>query len=176
MKKILTGISVILLLLITAWVINVWSADSPQIITIERTIEIEAPQEDVFNYFSDLSNDPVWRAEVDVMEIIHSPEFGSWSIEYSSFGDKNTITTTYVTEQTDNKIVYTTPDSEPYFLESRRIVEDLGNGISKVIYILEYDNNMTQEISPVRIPKFLTKLWYWNTMATYLKVLKEELE
>lgn len=110
------------------------------------------------------------------MEIIYSPEYGSWSIEYSSFGDKNTITTTYITEQSDTKIVYTTPDTEPYFLESRRTVEDLWNGFSKIIYVLEYDNNMTQEISPVRVPKFLTKLWYWNTMASYLEVLKEELE
>ncbi len=145
-------------------------------VSITKTIDIPVSKDKLFNYISDLNNDVVWRAEVDSMVQITSPKYGKGFTEYSSFGKKRTITPTYVTENKNHKIVYTTPDTAKYYLQSIREVTTLENGESKFTYTLIFDNKMTRETAPFVIPKFLTKMFYGSTMKKYLKVLAKEFD
>lgn len=165
------------LLLIGIGSFTVKNVNAQQIITIERTIEIKVGHESVLDYVSDLLKDPVWRAEVDSMILIQSNKYGNGAIEYSSFGKKNkTVTPTFQTSKTGESITFETPDTAKYWLASIRTVERIDDHKTLLTYTLKFDNYMTKEISPFKIPKWITKMFYGNRMKKYLKVLKEELE
>ncbi len=156
--------------------LNIGYAHAQQIITITRSIEIDLPKEEILEYVSDLNKDHIWRDEVDSMLLITSEVYGNGAIEHSSFGKNKTITPTFVTQKTDHSITFETPDTVKYYLASIREVESLDNGKSTFTYHLRFDNTMTKEISPFKIPKFITKMFYGKRMKKYLKVLKSEIE
>ena len=80
----------------------------------------------------------------------------------------------YIYDRNDSLLVANQPSYDVMVIP--REVEPLDNGKSKFTYHLRFDNKMTKEISPFKIPKFITKMFYGKRMKKYLKVLKSELE
>lgn len=151
-------------------------SQAQQIISITRNIDIPVDEEVLLSYISNLSNDLVWRAEVDSMVMVSSSKYGEGAIEYSSFGKNKTITPTFISKQTEKSIEFTTPNTAKYYLASIREVNTVEKGQARFKYTLVFDNNMTKEISPFRVPKFITRMMYGSRMNKYLKTLSNHLQ
>ena len=148
------------------------------LVSMSHTITIDKPVEVVFDYVSDLTNDPKWRSEVDRMDV-QGPvdEEGVLTIEYSTLfaGLMKTVTPT-LTKSLEHPVraVWETTEDHPTWLESVRELRDLGDGRTEMTYNLSFDIPQKGFRGSV-IAKILNML-YKPRLPKYMRKLKELLE
>ena len=109
-------------------------------IRFAAAIDIDAPQGVVFDFVSDPSNDPRWRAEVECMEVRGPIEVGTVAVEYSTLfaGLMRPVTpTVIVTLERPALCVFESPAHAPVRLVSRRELRPLGECRTGFVYRLE---------------------------------------
>lgn len=112
----------------------------PSAIRFESVIDIDAPRDLTFDFVSDLSNDPLWRSEVDRMEVRGAIEVGTVAVEYSTLfmGLMKTVTPTVIaTLERPHLCVFETPANAEPRLVSRRQLRSRGENRTEFVYRLE---------------------------------------
>jgi len=141
-------------------------------VTMEHRISFDAQQSNVYAYITDLSKDPLWRTEVNRMDVRGPIQEGTIAVEYSTLfgGLMKTVTPTLIKTLRPNSLaVFTTPEDHPAWLESYRELNDLGNGRTEMIYRLSFDviqsgvigaayAKLLKTLYEPRIPKYLNNL------------------
>lgn len=150
----------------------------PTLVSMNHKITINRPVEVVFDYISDLTNDPKWRSEVDRMDVQGPVDAeGVLTIEYSTLfgGLLKTVTPTLTkTLERPVRVIWETPEDHPTWLESIRELRDLGDGRTEMSYHLSFDVPQTGLKGNV-IAKILNML-YEPRLPKYMRKLKELLE
>lgn len=144
---------------------------------MNHRITINAPRAVVFEFVTDVSKDPLWRTEVDRMDVQGPIEEGTLAVEYSTLfgGLMKTVTPTLIQSlKPDRLAVFVTPDSHPTWLESHRELNDLGNGRTEMVYRLSFDVPQDGFFGAI-YAKFLKTL-YEPRMPKYLQTLKRLVE
>lgn len=149
-----------------------------KIVSMEESIEINATPEKIFDYISNGNNDPLWRTEVDRMDVQGETKIGTIMVEYSSFYKfLHTVTPTEIKVlERPHRFVLETPIEHPSWLQSIRSVEKLPNGKCKFTYQLSFGLDAMKQISPITPPAGLVTMWYRPRIKKYLKNLKKILE
>ena len=146
-------------------------------VEMQDTIVIEKSAEEVFAFVSDGNNDPLWRSEVDEMDVQGDIAAGTLLMEYSSFFKfMHTVTPTYFTEfEAPKRIVMETPDDHVW-LRSIRQVEPMGPNRSKFIYDLGFDLDLMRQMLPITLPVKLVARSYSRRIRRYLNTAKQLIE
>ena len=148
-----------------------------QLVRVEYSIIIKSDKAYLFDFVADVLNDHKWREQVDSMVIVDSEIYGKGATEYLRVNKKKqNITTTYITEQTDSSITFTTPDTDEYYFQARRTVLQMDDEQCLFTTLFEFDNNITKKVAPFRIPKWMTKLATKSTLKKEMKALKKLIE
>lgn len=150
----------------------------PTRVAMTYKITIDKPREVVFDYIANLSNDPVWRSEVDRMDVQGPVEdLGTVAVECSTLfgGLKKTVTPTE-TKVFDRpvRVRFETVGDHPSWLESTRELRDLGPGRTEMTYRLSLDapgDGLLGKASAA-----LIKALYQPRLPGYLRTLKTRLE
>ncbi len=150
----------------------------PTRVAMTKKITIDKPREVVFDYIADLSNDPVWRTEVDRMEVRGPVEaLGAVAVEYSTlFGGLMKTVTPTETKVFDRpfRVRYETVDDHPSWLESYRELRELGPEQTEMTYRLSFD--VAPDGLRGRAYAALLKALYQPRLPGYLHALKTRLE
>lgn len=149
----------------------------PTRMSIVNKIEIDAPQDKVFDYISSVGNDPKWRSEVDRMDVQGPIEVGTLVIEYSTlFGPfVKTVTPTFITELNHpSEVSFETGEGVEPWLLSYRSVEAVSSERSVLTYRLESDLPLSGV--PGKILRALMLRLYGPRLPKYLITLKDILE
>lgn len=149
-----------------------------KLITISKSIEIQAPIEDVFDHVKNTLNDDTWREEVNSMEADGPFMIGTTFTEDAHIGlERNFITKTTLIELIDNeRAFYQTPLNAKYFLSSLRKVQALSSDKTKFTYSVEFDHEMSKETLRIKLPEQVLEFSYGLIMSKYLKNLKHYFE
>ncbi len=150
----------------------------PTTVVMTHKITIDKPREVVFDYVSDLTNDPKWRTEVDVMDVQGPVDaVGTIAVEYSTLflGLKKTVTTTVTKEfERPSHVRFETLEDDPTWLESYRETRDLGDDRTEMIYRLSFDVAADGLLG--KVSAFVLKALYEPRLPKYLRLLKTQLE
>jgi hypothetical protein len=143
-----------------------------------QSIEIAAPPEKIFDYISDLRNDPKWRPEVTKMEMLGEKEVGVAVLEYITiYRFFHFLTPTYIKVlHRPFTFVAETPDTHPTWVQCIRSTQIVANGKTKFTVRLSFTLDNIKQISPIIPPGFVVKAWYTLRIKNYLKNLKQILE
>jgi len=147
-------------------------------ICLLHAIEINTSPEKIFDYISDLNNDPKWRPEVAKMEVHGEKTLGTQVTEYITVYRYFKFTTPTILKVLDRptKFIAETPDSHPTWVECIRTIETLENGKSKFTVQLSFSLDNMLQILPFIPPAIFIQMWYARRMKRYLKNLKGILE
>ncbi len=147
-------------------------------ITLLQSIEIRASAEKVFDYISNLSNDPLWRPEVTKMDVQGELRSGTVIIEYITIYKFFHIVTPTVVKVLDrpNKFVVETPPGHPTWVECIRTVSNTAPGDSIFTVQLSFSLNNLKQIFPIIPPALFVNMWYKPRMRGYMNNLKKILE
>ncbi len=144
---------------------------------LERQIVIDAAQSDVFCFAGNPLNDSVWRSEVNGMFADGPWQVGTRYYEDASLGRKPHYLTTTELRVLDfpRAMVVETP-KDALLLRIERSFEELEDGRTRFTYRLIVDTRMPFEATGIRVPAFVSKLYYGRTVSQYQKKLKSFLE
>ena len=147
-------------------------------VTVNRSVNINKPIKNVFDYIADGRNDPNWRDEVNEMILEGEVAVGGFQLERSKLGKhKNYETPTDITVlDYPHKIVLETPKDYRLWLRSTRICESIDESTTRFSYELSFDKTMIKETAGISLPNFLVKFLYTLTVKKYLRQLKAILE
>jgi hypothetical protein len=147
-------------------------------ISLTETISINAAPEAVFDYVSDVSNDPRWRPEVEKMELKGERKLGAVIIEHITIYRFFRIVTPTEIRVLDRPHTFTveTPPSHPTWVQCVRTVAPAGGNASLFSVKLSFTLDNIRQISPFTPPAGLVRLWYQPRMRRYMKNIKAILE
>ena len=150
----------------------------PRSLTLIQTIEIQAPAEKIFDFISDVKNDPHWRPEVEKMDEQGENKPGTIVIEYIRVYKFFRIITPTVIKILDrpNTFIVETPDTHPSWVKCIRSTETLTNGNTKFNVQLSFTLNNLKQVFPIVPPSFIVEMWYRPRMKKYMRNLKRLLE
>lgn len=145
---------------------------------MRESIEIDASPEKIFDYISDLTNDPKWRPEVERMEVKGEKQIGTLVIEYITVYRFFRFVTPTEIKVLDRpaRFVVETPKDHPTWVECIRSTEKTENGKSKFTVQLSFSLNNLKQVTPILPPSVLVRMWYVPRIRKYLKRLKRILE
>lgn len=149
----------------------------PTRVTMFHKITINAPQAVVYSFVIDPSKDPLWRTEVDKMEVQGPIQEGTTTIEYATLfgGLMKTVTPALIKTLKPNSLaVFVTPEGHPTWLESHRELRDLGDGRTEFAYRLSFDVAQGGVIGAIYAK--LLKTLYEPRVPKYQRKLKELIE
>lgn len=147
-------------------------------ISLLESIHINASCEKIFDYISDVGNDPHWRPEVARMEVKGERKIGTVIIEYITiyrFFHVITPTEIRVLER-PGKFVVETPSTHPTWVQCIRSVKDVGNGSSEFSVQLSFTLDNLKQITPIVPHSLFVRMWYRPRMKKYMRKLKKILE
>jgi hypothetical protein len=148
-------------------------------IQVTGTVIILTNYQTVFDYISNLENDPFWRKEINATMMTSKPQIDALAIEnsYLSVRTPNNILKFICTEFTENKqIVYQTLPDSKFFLKSDRTVEPISQKETKVIYTITFDKAIVKHGLGFTLPTFMVDWVAKHDMKKYLTKLKSVLE
>jgi len=147
-------------------------------ICLLHSIEINTTPEKIFDYISDLNNDPKWRPEVAKMEVQGEKKLGTQVIEYITIFRYFKFVTPTLLKVLDRptKFIAETPDSHPTWVECIRTIDKLDEQKVKFTIQLSFSLDNMLQILPVIPPAIFIRMWYAPRMKRYLKNLKAILE
>jgi hypothetical protein len=150
------------------------------LIKVESAVLIKQDHQSVFDYISNYSNDVFWRAEVKHTIVDKAPMRKGSTITQQTWLSKKIpvfVTTFRCTSFTaDDIVVCETTKENEYWCWSARRVQQLADKSTKVIYQLEFDDNIVQYGLGFKLPRLFVLLYTKQTMKKYLKILKHNLE
>jgi hypothetical protein len=147
-------------------------------ISLTESIVINTGPELIFDYISNVSNDPYWRPEVEKMEMQGETKLGAMIVEYIRiyrFFRIITPTQVLVLERPHTFVVETPPDY-PAWVQCIRKVKALGPGTSEFSVKLSFSLDNIKQISPIVPPGGIVRLWYKPRMKRYMRNIKRILE
>ncbi len=147
-------------------------------ITLIHSIQISASQESIFDYISDLKNDPAWRPEVESMTMEGETKVRSIATElitvYKFF---HFVTPVQIIElDRPHTFVAETPSTHPTWVKVMRTLQQLDNNTIVFTVNLSFSLDNMKQITPIIPPKAIIRLWYAPRMKRYLKTLKKIME
>lgn len=147
-------------------------------ISMRESIDVDRPQEVVFDFVSQGANDPLWRSEVKRMEVSGPVVLGTTWMEYSTFFLVLHTVTPVTLKQLDapQHALVETPDGHPYWLRSIRTVERLDQQRSRFSYELAFELDLMRQITPILPPPALVRWWYGRRIRRYLRNARQLLE
>ena len=147
-------------------------------ISLLQSIEINASPEKIFDYISDLNNDPVWRPEVEKMDVKGETKIGTLVVEHITIYRYFRFVTPVMIKELDKpkRFVAETPPTNPTWVECIRTTEKLDNGKTKFTVRLSFSLDVMKQILPFIPPAIFVKMWYDPRMKKYLLNLKRILE
>ena len=147
-------------------------------VTMSDSIIINTSAEKLFDYIADGNNDPIWRTEVDRMDVQGAIEEGTIMVEYSSFYKfLHTVTPTEIKVlERPHKVVLETPDLHPTWLRSIRTIENIEEGKLKFTYELAFSLDSMKPVMKFTPPAKIVSMWYSPRIRKYLKNLKAIIE
>lgn len=148
-----------------------------KIVRVEKNIVINKPVKEVFDFITNGKNDPLWRSEVDKMDVKGPVELGTIWVEYSTFFKFfHTVTTTKIVElDAPYKAVFETVKDEVW-LKSTRTFKELSNNKTMFNYVLEYDKKLLKKITPILPTTKSVEKSYGKIVDKYLLKVKELIE
>jgi hypothetical protein len=150
---------------------------SPKII-LNQSIIIKALPEMIFDYVSNLNNDPLWRSEVAKMELLDEGKLGTVVIEYITVYKFFHMTTPVEVLKMNRPMEFEIEslNTHPYWVHCRRTIEKVDEEHSKISVQLSFTLDNLKQAFPVLPPKQMVYHWYNPRMKRYLKKLKKILE
>jgi hypothetical protein len=147
-------------------------------ISLYETIEIHAGPESIFDYVSNVSNDPVWRPEVEKMVQNGEMKPGAIIVEHIRiYRFFRIITPTEVrVHDRPNTFVVETPSDYPTWVQCIRKVKAIDATRSEFSVKLSFSLDNIRQISPFVPPGGIVRLWYKPRMRRYMKNVKRILE
>lgn len=148
-------------------------------ITLSGEITISNNAVSTFQYISNLENDPFWRKEINSTEMNSSPQLKALAKESSYLSKKqpaNVLELECIEFIDQQKIVYQTLSTSPFYLKSIREVKSLSAHETQFIYSIIFDKNIVKHGLGFSLPTFIIKMAAQSDMKKYLKKLKEILE
>jgi hypothetical protein len=154
------------------------TGDGARRVEMRDSIVINTPAAKAFDFLSDGNNDPLWRTEVDRMDVQGERQLGTLMIEYSSFFRfGHTVTPTQIKElESPTRFVLETPDTNPIRLRSIRTVERISDTRARFTYELGFDLEAMKQVTPVIPPRSLVAAWYSRRIRRYLRNAKRAIE
>jgi len=148
------------------------------IITMRKEIVISQPEDVVFHFISNGSNDPKWRTEVYRMDVSGPPCVGTEWTEYSKFFKFIKVVILAVVKEFNppNRIVIETPSDHPALLRNIRETKSHGMKSTLLSYELEFERIFLRQLSPIIPPASLIKRFYLPRISKYLNNAKRLLE
>lgn len=148
-------------------------------ITISGEITISNNAESTFQYISNLKNDPFWRKEINGTEMTSLPQLHARARESSYLSKKqpaNVLELECIAFIDQQKIVYQTLSTSPFYLKSTREVKAISANETQFKYSIIFDKNIVKHGLGFSLPSFIIKMAAQSDMKKYLKKLKEILE
>lgn len=147
-------------------------------ITLIHSIHISASQERIFDYISDLKNDPTWRPEVESMTIEGETMVGIIATElitvYKFF---HFVTPVQILElNRPHTFVAETPATHPTWVKVIRTLKQIDTDRVEFTVNLSFSLDNMKQITPIIPPKGIIRMWYAPRMKRYLKTLKKIME
>ncbi len=147
-------------------------------VSMTKSIEICCRPEAVFDYTSNLSNDPYWRPEVASMELNGETKVGAIAVERITIYRYFNFVTPVVLKVLDRPTTFVAESlpEHPYWVECVRTVSSLDK--SRVLFTvkLSFSLDNLRQILPVLPPAFIVSWWYVPRIKKYLNNLKRILE
>ncbi|RVU85633.1 hypothetical protein EOL70_06685 [Leucothrix sargassi] len=138
---------------------------------------IDVPQSYLYDYVSDISKDPKWRAEVKRMDVQGDIKVGTLAVEYSDLfmGLKRVVTPAEITIlDKPTLFVCETPKDAKTWLMSRRELNAISETQTEIVYRLETEVPYTGILGSLYAQ--LTTYFYQPRLPKYLKMLKALVE
>jgi hypothetical protein len=158
---------------------NQFKMPNQNILSLQACISINKNISHVFNFFANLSNDKLWRSEINESILNGSLQKGVEVAEYSNLSKKasNNLMELVCTAFEENKLaIFETKPNAPFYLKTERKVKSINEQETEVWYTLEFDTNIVKHAMGFGLPMFLIK-WKANSdLKKYLKQLKSYLE
>jgi hypothetical protein len=133
----------------------------------------------VFAFVANLTNDALWRKEINETKMNGPAQLGAIAHE-SSFLSKRVpanILELVCTEFNFNEsIIYTTVPSSPFYLQSMRKVVVINEESCTFIYEITFDESIVKHGLGFGLPAFLIKMVAQADMKKYLSTLKGAIE
>ncbi|MBC76354.1 MAG: hypothetical protein CME64_10100 [Halobacteriovoraceae bacterium] len=166
------------ILLSLALLISTSALAKLNLVKVSRSIVIDEKSSTVYEVFANTLNDHLWRDEVNSIVADGPFEVGTNYTEDAHIAlKKNFITKVQLVELIDQELaLYKTPEDAPFFLSSKRKVEQLSDGKTRATYTVEFDYEMTRHTAYFPIPKKIVWFAYDQIMKKYLLNLKSHFE
>jgi hypothetical protein len=147
-------------------------------ISLTETISINTLPESIFDYISNVNNDPLWRPEVEKMEIKGETKLGAVIIEYIRIYRFFRIITPTEVKVFDrpHTFVVETPTAHPSWVQCVRSVKSIDEKSSEFSVKLSFSLNNIKQISPIVPPGSIVRMWYKPRMKRYMRNIKKILE
>jgi hypothetical protein len=147
-------------------------------VSIQESVEVLAAAEKIFDFMSNAMNDPLWRPEVEKMEMEGEPRLGLLITEYITIYRFFHIITPVVIQVLDrpHQFIIETPSTHPSWVHCIRSVEEIETGRSKVSVKLSFSLNNLRQILPFSPPGIFVMMWYRPKIRRYLRKLKGIME
>ncbi|MCA0430582.1 MAG: hypothetical protein LCH32_08765 [Bacteroidetes bacterium] len=143
------------------------------VILVNRNVE------KVFDFFSNPSNDKLWRTEINKSILDGQLQLGVSISEYSYLSKKvpNNLIELKCIEFNKNKIaIFETLNNAQFYLKSVRQVRAISNKTTEIIYMLTFDSNLVKHAFGFTIPKFIISYKAKSDIKKYLQLLKTKIE
>ena len=129
------------ILLSLALLISTSALAKLNLVKVSRSIVIDEKSSTVYEVFANTLNDHLWRDEVNSIVADGPFEVGTNYTEDAHIAlKKNFITKVQLVELIDQELaLYKTPEDAPFFLSSKRKVEQLSDGKTRATYTVEFD-------------------------------------
>lgn len=147
-------------------------------ITLIHSIGISTSQERIFDYISDLKNDPTWRPEVESMTMEGETKVGIIATELITVYKFFHFVTPVQILQLDrpHTFVAETPSTHPTWVKVIRTLKQIDNNVVEFTVNLSFSLDNMKQITPIIPPKGIIRMWYAPRMKRYLKTLKRIME
>jgi hypothetical protein len=145
-------------------------------VIVEQSVTIAAPQQAVFDFVTEYSNDPQWRTEAQRMEYPRPLQVGDVVVEHAEFQGHTLVTRTALIERKKYSATLETPNGESAHLVNVRTVTAIDDNASHFTYRLEFDREILRPVMPQLPPAEEITAWYGAVVEAYLEALKGILE
>ncbi len=150
-----------------------------KLIKVSGTIQIRRSTDEVFDFFANPSNDPLWRAEINQSLLDGPLQSGAIISEYSNLSKKapnNLLQLKCVRFEKNTLAVFETYETGSVYLRSQRLVSAVSDTTTAVTYKLDFDPAIVKIALGFSLPRFIVSMKANKDMKKYLRQLKRRLE
>lgn len=133
----------------------------------------------VFDFFTNPSNDKLWRTEINQSTLDGTMQLGVRISEYSYLSKKapnNLIELKCVQYDKNELAIFETLDNAKFYIRSQRQVKAISDNKTEIIYTLEFDIDLVKFALGFVLPKFIISFKAGRDLKKYLRQLKTQLD